>query len=73
MYQTYLPTNLDTERGTRCVAKKVSAKMNSTLVAKFTKEEVEMALKRMAPLKSADPNGFNPISTKLIGILWEMR
>lgn len=33
--------------------------MNSNLAATFTREEVEMTLKQMAPLKSPCPDGFN--------------
>lgn len=60
MYHSSCPTSQDTERGTRCVAQRVIADMNSSLSTTFTKEEVELALKQMAPLKSPGLDGFNP-------------
>ena len=39
----------------------VSADMNDSLVEAFTKEEVEIALKQMAPLKAPGPDGMPPI------------
>lgn len=46
-------------RGTSCVVPKVMASMNNSLLVTFTKEEVEMALRQMAPLKYPGPEGFN--------------
>lgn len=34
--------------------------MNSELTREFTRAEVELALKQMAPLKSPGPDDFNP-------------
>ena len=39
----------------------VIAKMNSNLIGSFSREEVELALKQMAPLKAPGPNGMPPI------------
>ena len=39
----------------------VSADMNDSLVEAFTKEEVEIALKQMTPLKAPGPDGMSPI------------
>ena len=39
----------------------VSEEMNSDLIAKFSKIEVEIALNQMAPLKAPGPNGMPPI------------
>ena len=38
-----------------------SSNMNDGLVEAFTKEEVETALKQMAPLKAPDPDGMPPL------------
>ena len=39
----------------------VSSDMNDGLVEAFTKEEVEIALKQMAPLKAPGPDGMPPL------------
>ena len=39
----------------------VSEDMNSSLIRNFSKEEVEIALKQMAPLKAPGPDGMPPI------------
>ena len=39
----------------------VTQEMNHGLLAKFTKSEVDVALKQMAPLKAPGPNGLPPI------------
>ena len=39
----------------------VTLDMNNMLLAKFTKIEVDITLKKMAPLKSPGPNGMSPI------------
>ena len=39
----------------------VSEDMNSNLIRNFSKEEVEIALKQMAPLKASSPDGMPPI------------
>jgi len=36
----------------------VTAEMNSNLIGSFSREEVELALKQMAPLKAPEPNGM---------------
>ena len=40
---------------------KVSADMNQELIKDFTREEVEVALKHMEPLKAPGPDGMPPI------------
>ena len=39
----------------------VTDEMNNDLMVEFQKEEIEIALKQMAPLKSPGPNGMLPI------------
>ena len=39
----------------------VTEEMNSELLKEFTVEEVENALKQMAPLKSPGPDGMPPL------------
>lgn len=45
----------------------VSTDMNQQLTREFTVDDVEIALKQMAPLKSPGPDGMLPLSTKIIG------
>ena len=51
----------DMERVVQHTRRVVSEDMNDGLVASFTKEEVETALKQMAPLKAPGPDGMPPI------------
>lgn len=46
----------------------VTAKMNDKLIRDFTMEEVETALKQMAPMKTPGPVVYHPLSIKLIGL-----
>ena len=39
----------------------VTKDMNSCLIRNFSKDEVEIALKQMAPLKASGPDGMPPI------------
>lgn len=39
----------------------VTAEMNHNLIGSFSREEVEIALKQMAPLKALGPDGMRPI------------
>ena len=39
----------------------VTEEINQSLSACFTREEVEVALKQMEPLKSPGPNGLPPL------------
>lgn len=47
--------------------------MNEDLQKTFTREEVEVALKQMAPLKPLDQVGTMHMFFNLIEILWEKR
>ena len=40
------------------IPQRVTAEMNDLLIAEFTSEEIEIALKQMTPLKSPDPDGM---------------
>ena len=51
----------DMERVVQHTRRVVSEDMNDGLVASFTKEEVETALKQMAPLKAPGLDGMPPI------------
>lgn len=59
IYNSSNSSALDTEKGTKGAINKVTTKMNNYLTSPFLKEEVEMALKQMAPLKSPGLDGFN--------------
>ena len=50
----------------------VTAEMNSNLIGSFSREEVELALKQMAPLKAPRPDGMPLFFSKNFGILLEM-
>lgn len=47
------------QAATWSVEKKITPTMNEDLLAKFAKEEVELILKQMEPLKFSGPNGYN--------------
>ena len=50
----------------------VTEEINQSLSACFTREEVEVALKQMEPLKSPGPNGLPPLFSRNLGITLEM-
>ena len=51
----------------------VTEEMNSDLMGDFTTQEVEVALKQMAPFKSPGPDNMPPIFfIKIIGLWLEM-
>ena len=53
------PQNLDSVlEGVQVV---VTEDMNAKLVERYTAEEVAVAIKEMAPLKSTNPNGMSPL------------
>ena len=47
--------------------KVVTKEMNSCLIKKFIRDEVEITLKKMAPLKAPSPDGMPPIFSNTIG------
>ena len=51
----------DIEEVVRFTKQVVTEDMNSSLIKNFSKEEVEIALKQMAPLKASGPDGMPPI------------
>lgn len=53
---------IDMEEATKGVGRKISIEieMNTMLSDDYTKQEVEVALKQMAPLMSPELDGFNP-------------
>ena len=51
----------DIEEVVRFTKQVVTEDMNSSLIRNFSKEEVEIALKQMAPLKASGPDGMPPI------------
>ena len=53
------PQNLDSIMDG--VQKVVTKEMNSKLTAIYTMEEVELAIKEVAPLKAPRPNGMPPL------------
>lgn len=54
------PSNLNLTKGTNCMKRKITSAMNDSLTAHYIREEVEMTLKQLAPLKAPGPDGFNP-------------
>ena len=59
LFTTSNPQNLD--RIMDGVQKVVTKEMNSKLAAIYTMEEVELAIKEVAPLKAPRPNGMPPL------------
>lgn len=47
IFLSFNPYNLNMDKGTKGVASKVSMDMNNSLIARFIKEEVVVALKQM--------------------------
>ena len=59
LFTTSNPQNLDNIMDG--VQKVVTKEMNSKLAAIYTMEEVELAIKEVAPLKAPRPNGMPPL------------
>ena len=59
LFTTSNPQNLDSIMDG--VQKVVTEEMNSKLTAIYTMEEVELAIKEVAPLKAPRPNGMPPL------------
>lgn len=59
-FQTSYSSAIDMEVATACVRRKIKANMNATFIKKYTKQDVEVASKQMAPLKSLGLDSFNP-------------
>ena len=70
LFTTSNPTNF--EEVTNTIPQLVTQEMNDMLLAKFKMEEVESALRQMAPLKAPGPNGMPPFFTRAIGLFWEV-
>ena len=51
----------DIEEVVQFTKRVVTEDMNSSLIINFSKEEGEIALKQMAPLKAPGPDGMPPI------------
>lgn len=60
LFATSSPTFCDIQAVTKHVQNAITPEMNEDLLATFTKEEVEIALKQTVPLKSLRPDDFNP-------------
>lgn len=72
-FNSSCPSTHDTEKGTKCVPRKVTDDMNRSLSAVFTEEKVFLAVKQIALLKSLGPDGAIQGSINPTGILWEKR
>ena len=59
LFTTSNPHNLDSIMDE--VQKVVMEEMNSKLTAMYTMQEVELAIKEMAPLKAPRPDGMPPL------------
>ena len=63
-YYTKLYTSSDPIEGgevVQFIKPKVTEEMNRDLIGEFSRDEVEMAVKQMAPLKAPGPDGMPPI------------
>lgn len=58
LFSSTHPSTEDIESCLFSVEAKVTDDMNNTLGQEFTREEIQAALKQIAPLKSLGPNGF---------------
>lgn len=58
LFTTSNPTNF--EEVTNTIPLLVTQEMNDMLLAKFKMEDVESALRQMAPLKASGPDGMPP-------------
>lgn len=59
IYKSSNLSSLDNKKEMEGVINKVTAEMNNSLTSPFLKEEVEMTLMQIAPLKSPELDGFN--------------
>lgn len=59
LFQSSQLSRLNTDQCTQVVESKVTTELNITLLEPFTTQEVMLALKQMAHLKSHGPNGYN--------------
>ena len=66
LFSTSNPSHIEEVIAT--IPRVVSDSMNSNLMKNFTRQEVDAALKSMAPLKAPGPDGMPPISFNTIGI-----
>ena len=60
------------EQVMEAILEMVTEEINQSLSACLTREEVEVALKQMEPLKSPGPNGLPPLFSRNFGITLEM-
>lgn len=59
MFRSPNPIAKAIEECLKYIKPRVIVEMNEDLQKKFTRDEVEAALKQMAPLKSPSTNGYN--------------
>lgn len=59
LFQTSNPSQLQMEACLTSVPQRVTLEMNNQLQLQFTHDEVQEALKQMAPLKSLGPDGYS--------------
>ena len=67
LFTTSCPTDL--ERVLEGVQPVVSESMNEALTRPYVREEVDVAIQQMAPLKTPSLDGMPPFSFKLFGLI----
>lgn len=67
----------DIEEVVQYIRQVVTEEMNRNLIRTFSRDEVEVALKQMTPLKVPKPNGMPPIFSRNFGttmvMIWSMQ
>lgn len=58
LYTSSNPSRPDITKCTEFITPKITEAMNCKLDAAYTKKEMEITLKQMAPLKAPEPDGF---------------
>lgn len=75
LFASSCPSAFDIQCVTQHIKKKVSAQMNSKLLARFTEDEVRLAVGQIHPNKARhqDRTACLELSIKTYGILWGRR
>ena len=63
---------VETEEVVQFIKPMVTEEMNRDLIGEFSRDEVEVAVKQMAPLKAPGPDSMPPSSSKNFGTLLGM-
>lgn len=59
LFQSSNPSLAQIANYLNSISLKVNSKLNAQLQRQFTRDEISVSLKQMAPLKAPSPNGFS--------------